>query len=120
MWLNEHSQKWRQDYCISCFLCVPFQVQSGCDFIHTDGKERVYDNNCLCGPEKIPQHDKTTRGPNSNSPYTSNENYSPISVHFQHKRVCKKITNWKGTVKVQYNFPIQLAIRYTVSYTKVI
>ena len=45
------------------------QVQSYCDFIHTDGEEFVDDDkNCFCGPEKIPQFDKTTQGPNSKSP----------------------------------------------------
>ena len=78
------------------FLVCAFhlaQVQSSCRFIHTDREEWVDNDKCLCGPEKIPQYDKTTNGPNSNSPYTSNENYLPLSGHFQHKRVCKKITN---------------------------
>ena len=79
------------------FLVCAFhlvQVQSRCYFIHTDVKETVDDDKkCLCGPEKIPENNKTTGGPNSNSPYTSNENYLPLSGHFQHKRVCKKITN---------------------------
>jgi hypothetical protein len=82
-------------FCVCAFHLA--QVQSGCGFIHTDGVEEVNDDqNCLCGPEKIPQYDKKTRdlrGPNSNSPYTSNVNYLPLSGHFQHKRVCKKITN---------------------------
>ena len=79
-------------FCVCAFHLV--QVQSGCFFIHKDGEEYVDDDKkCLCGPEKIPERNKTTRGPNYNSPHTSNENYSPLSVHFQHKRVCKKIKN---------------------------
>ena len=79
-------------FCVFAFHLA--QVQSRCLFSHTDGEEYVYDDKkCLCGPEKIPERNKTTRGPNSNSPYTFNENYSPLSGHFQHKRVCKKITN---------------------------
>ena len=54
------------------FLVCAFhlaQVQSYCDFIHKDGKERVNDDKkCLCGPEKIPNYNETTQGPNSNSP----------------------------------------------------
>ena len=54
-------------FCVFAFHLA--QVQSGCYFIHTDGKEYVRDDqNCLCGPEKIPERDKATRGPNSNSP----------------------------------------------------
>ena len=66
------------------FVCAfhLVQVQSGCPFIHTDGREWVRDaKNCSCGPEKIPEvnkttggpekvplRNKTTGGPNSNSP----------------------------------------------------
>ena len=54
------------------FLVCAFhlaQVQSICRFIHTDRQEFVPDDkNCFCGPEKIPERNKTTRGPNSNSP----------------------------------------------------
>ena len=53
------------------FVCAfhLVQVQSGCDFIHTDGREGVRDDKkCFCGPEKIPAYNETTKGPNSNSP----------------------------------------------------
>ena len=54
-------------FCVCAFHLV--QVQSGCDFIYKDGKEWVEDDKkCLCGPEKIPEHNKSTYGPNSNSP----------------------------------------------------
>ena len=81
-------------FCVFAFHLA--QVQSRCTFIHTDGEEKVRDNKkCLCGPEKIPRYDKTTKGPNSKSPtlQTSNENYSLLSLHYQHKHVCKKIPN---------------------------
>ena len=54
-------------FCACAFHLV--EVQSRCDFIHTDGTEIVYDDKkCLCGPEKIPEYNETTEGPNSNSP----------------------------------------------------
>ena len=54
-------------FCVCAFHLA--QVQSKCWFIHTDGLEKVIDDKkCLCGPEKIPENNKTTKGPNSNSP----------------------------------------------------
>ena len=54
-------------FCVCAFHLA--QVQSGCEFIHTDGKEYVRDDKkCLCGPEKIPKINKTAKSPNSNSP----------------------------------------------------
>ena len=66
------------------FLVCAFhlaQVQSSCLFIHTDGKERVRDNKkCLCGPEKIIDYDKTTKGPNSNSPNFQRKLFPALST----------------------------------------
>ena len=54
-------------FCVCAFHLA--QVQSYCKFIHTDGEDKVEDDkSCFCGPEKIPGFNKTTRGPNSNSP----------------------------------------------------
>ena len=55
-------------FCVCAFYLA--RVQSSCFFVHTDGEkdEVLDDKKCLCGPEKIPQYDKTKRGPNSNSP----------------------------------------------------
>ena len=70
------------------------QVQSGCWFIHTDGEERVWDNKkCLCGPEKIPQYNKTTRGPNSSPPKLPmkiihhSQDTSSISVYVKRSQI---------------------------------
>ena len=51
-------------FCVCAFHLA--QVQSGCSFTHTDGREWVSDDkNCFCGPEKIPENNKRTKGPNS-------------------------------------------------------
>ena len=72
------------------------QVQSYCWFIHVDGeKEWVTkdDKNCFCGPEKIPEINKTTRGPNSNSPKLpmkiihSSQDTSSISAYVKRSQI---------------------------------
>ena len=85
-------------FCVCAFHLE--QVQSDCIFIHTDGEEYVVgDKSCFCGPEKIPDYNKTTEGPNSsNSPNFQWKLFTALRTH-QHKCVYKKITNWKGTVK---------------------
>ena len=52
-------------FCVCAFHLV--KVQSDCPFIHTDGTEWVSDNNCFCGPEKIPYFNQAKRGLDSNS-----------------------------------------------------
>ena len=56
-------------FCVCVFHLA--QVQSICEFIHTDGKEYIDDKNCFCGPEKIPEVKRDTDGkllgPYSNS-----------------------------------------------------
>ena len=56
-------------FCVCAFHLAQVQSISGCWFIHTDGEEWVPgDKKCFCGPEKIPEINKTAKGPNSNSP----------------------------------------------------
>ena len=84
-------------FCVCAFHLV--QVQSGCYFIHKDGEELVYDDKkCFCGPEKIPEYNETTEGPNSNSPNVKIIHYSQCTSSIS-KHVCKKIANCKGPCK---------------------